>query len=58
MEPTQSTEYVNLDGPSEATLTDPEVQDLYENGFISRAEADVFTIIADFNDGEESLCHA
>ncbi len=44
---------VDLDGPSEVELTDPEVLELFTNGLISRAEADVFDLIADFNDGDE-----
>ncbi len=44
---------VDLDGPSQAEFTDPEVRDLFTNGLISRAEADVFDLIADFNDGDE-----
>jgi hypothetical protein len=53
MDNTQPT--TNQDGPSEAELTDPQVTDMYTNGLISRAEADVFNIIADFNDGQGGI---
>lgn len=38
----------DMDGPSEATLTDPGVLALYMEGLISRAEADILTIIVGF----------
>ena len=52
----EHTQYTNSqqpdqDGPSEARLNDAQVLDLYNNGLISRAEADIYDIIADFNDG-------
>jgi hypothetical protein len=36
-------------------LTDPEVQDLYRKGYISRPLAEIYDIIADFNDGREAI---
>ena len=53
MEHTQYTnsQQPNQDGPSEAQLNDAQVLNLYNNGLISRAEADISDIIADFNDG-------
>ncbi len=44
-----------LDRPVEqqAVLTDPEVQTLYHNGHIGRPLAEVFNIIADFNDNRD-----
>ena len=40
-----------LDGPvAQPVFTDPEVQNLYQYGFIGRPLAEVFNIIADFND--------
>lgn len=49
----------NMDGPSEAEFTDAQVAELYNNGLISRAEADVFNVIANFNEGQgDILCRA
>ncbi len=42
---------INLDGPSAPIYHDAQVNDLYTNGLISRVEADVFDLIAEFNDG-------
>ena len=39
-----------LDEPSSPELVDTDILTLYTNGLISRAEADVFQIIAAFND--------
>ena len=40
-----------LDGPvAQPVFTDPEVQHLYQYGFIGRPLAEVFNIIANFND--------
>ncbi len=61
MDNTQQTnnQQPNMDGPSEAELNDPQVTTLYTNGLISRAEADVYDIIADFNDNQGGArCHA
>jgi hypothetical protein len=41
-----------LDGPDALVLTDPEVQELYQTGYIGRPMAEVFNIIAAFNDNE------
>lgn len=56
MDPTQK---INPDGACDADLQDEEVTYLYQNGLISRAEADVYNIIADFNDNSQggSPCH-
>jgi hypothetical protein len=48
-----------LDEATELELTDPEVQTLYQNGYIGRPIAEVFNIIADFNDNggqEGAVC--
>lgn len=41
---------IDPDGPSEATFHDADVAEMYLLGQVSRAEADVYDIIADFND--------
>lgn len=55
-----SSQQPNLDGACEAELTDTQVITLYEGGLISRAEADVFDILANFNDnqGGTTACKA
>jgi len=62
MENTQQTnnQQTPMDGPSEAELTDAQIADLYTNGLISRAEADIFDIIANFDEGGMggTPCHA
>lgn len=42
---------IDMDGPGEAQFNDIQVLTLYNNGLISRAEADIYDIIADFDDG-------
>jgi hypothetical protein len=42
-----------LDQASEPELTDTEIVALYTTGLISRAEADVFQILAAFHDGND-----
>lgn len=53
--PPNDSQQTNQDGPCEAAFTDTGVSTLYTNGHISRAEADVFDIIANFNDGQGGL---
>jgi hypothetical protein len=48
----------NLDGATPPTLTDSQVEELYANGFISRAEADVFDSIARFEERDDQERHA
>ncbi|GAC1397200.1 MAG: hypothetical protein NVS4B12_06170 [Ktedonobacteraceae bacterium] len=43
------TQQSDMDGPSVAEYNDAQISDLYINGLISRVEADVYDIIADFN---------
>ncbi|MBA2397052.1 MAG: hypothetical protein H0V70_30390 [Ktedonobacteraceae bacterium] len=53
--PPNDNQQSTMDGPCEAEFTDAEVSTLHTNGLISRAEADVYNIIADFNDGQGGI---